>query len=102
MALMDDIRDKVLRSEYEFTKHAVDRTILRHISVAEIGQAVENGEIIENYPNDKYGPSCLILGFTHTGRPLHLQITHPGQNILKLITVYVPDPAGWVDFRKRR
>jgi len=102
MGIVDDIREKVLRNEYEFTKHAVDRTILRHISVVEIGEAVENGEIIEDYPNDKYGPSCLILGFTQAGRPLHLQITHPEQPVLKLITVYVPDPAEWVDFRKRR
>lgn len=102
MTLMDNIRAKVLRSEYEFTKHAVDRAILRHIRVAEIGEAVENGEIIEDHPNDKYGPGCLILGFTNAGRPMHLQITHPEQSILKLITVYIPDPAESVDFKERR
>ncbi len=102
MTRMDNIRAKVLRSEYEFTKHAVDCTILRHISVSEISEAVENGEIIEDYPNDKYGPSCLILGFTNAGRPLHVQISHPEQPVLKVITVHIPDPAEWVDFKERR
>jgi hypothetical protein len=34
------------------------------ISVQEIREAIAVGEVIEDYPNDKYGPSCLILGFT--------------------------------------
>jgi hypothetical protein len=37
-------------------------------------QAVSmRSEVIEDYPEDKYGPSCLILGFTVYGRPLHVQ-----------------------------
>ena len=30
--------------------------------------AKSRAEIIEDYPNDKYGPSCLLLGFTQAGR----------------------------------
>jgi hypothetical protein len=34
-------------------------------SIAEIEDAIgSRAEIIEDYPDDKYGPSCLILGFT--------------------------------------
>jgi Domain of unknown function (DUF4258) len=36
--------------------------------VQEIREAIEIGEIIEDYPEDKYAPSCLILGFTKSGR----------------------------------
>ena len=32
---------------------------------------------IEDYPNDKYDPSCLILGFTRSRRPLHIMGTVP-------------------------
>ena len=68
MALLDDIRDKIARRQYEFSKHAVDQTITRNISVAELEQALSNrSEVIEDYPEDKYGPSCLILGFTSRG-----------------------------------
>ena len=102
MARIDDIRSKVIRDEFEFTRHALDRTILRRIHVSEIREAIDTGQIIEDYPEDKYGPSCLILGCTQAGRPLHLQLTYPLQSLIKLITVYEPDPDEWVDFRIRR
>ena len=42
--------------------------------MTEMEQAVSmRSEVIEDYPEDKYGPSCLILGFTVYGRPLHVQ-----------------------------
>ena len=102
MALIDDIRIKVRTDQFEFTRHAVDRSILRKVHVTEIREAIESGEIIENYPEDKYGPSCLILGFTRVGRPLHIQITHTSSLILKLITCYEPDPVEWIEHRVRR
>jgi hypothetical protein len=71
---IEEIRKKIAQNQFEFTQHAVDQSILRHISsVQELHEAVEHGEIIEDYPHDKYGPSCLILGFTQAGRPLHIQ-----------------------------
>ena len=72
MTLLNDIKHKILRRQYEFSKHAVDQTIIRNISVSELEQALLNkSKIIEDYPNDKYGPSCLILGTTNSGRLLH-------------------------------
>jgi hypothetical protein len=88
--------------QFEFSKHAVDQTILREITTAEIRQVLSDPEVLENYPSDKYGPSCLVLGFTQAGRPLHIHCTHPTRDPLKVITVYKPDPLRWVDFRKRR
>jgi hypothetical protein len=100
--MIDEIQSKARASLFELTKHAVDQAILRHILVEELREAITNGEIIEDYPEDKYGPSCLILGFTGAGRPLHIQCSHPSRDLLKIITVYEPDPAQWADFRVRR
>ena len=61
MALIDDIRSKVTADQFEFSKHAVDQSITRSIRIPELREAVASGEIIEDYPEDKYGPSCLIL-----------------------------------------
>ncbi len=72
MALIDEIRIKFAQGQFEFSKHAVDQAILRDISVQEIREAIATGEVIEDYPNDKYGPSCLIYGLTRQGRPLHV------------------------------
>lgn len=101
--LVKEIRAKVLRREYEFSKHAVDQSIKCDISVSEIEDAVANrSEVIEDYPEDKYGPSCLILGFTRKGRPLHVQCSYPSRPLVKIVTVYEPDPGRWVDHRIRR
>ena len=94
---------QIKRRQYEFSKHAVDQSIIRDISVAELEQAISNrSEVIEDYPQDKYGPSCLILGFTGDGRPLHVQCSHATRPVLKIITVYEPDPDLWIHFRIRR
>ncbi len=63
MDVLQGIRDKIRYRQYEFSKHAVDQSIIRDISVTEIEQALlDRSEVIENYPDDKYGPSCLLLG----------------------------------------
>jgi len=100
--MIEQIRAKIQAGQFEFSKHAVDQSILRVVSVQEMHEAVANGEIIEDYPDDKYGPSCLILGFTQAGRPLHIQCSYPSRPLVKIITLYEPDPAQWIDFRVRR
>ena len=86
----------------EFTQHATDRSILRRISLNEIRQAIASGEVIEDYPDDKYGPSCLISGYILERRPLHVQCSYPTRPMVKVITVYQPDPTLWTDFKTRR
>jgi len=103
MGLLGEIQAKILQREYEFSKHAVDMVISRDISVAEVEEAMSAlAEVIEDYPNDKYGASCLILCFTNEGRPLHLQCSYASRPIVKVITLYEPDPRLWMDFRTRR
>ena len=100
MSDIDEIRAAFVAGLYHYTLHAVQRTTARRISRQEIEQAVAVGEIIEQYPHDKYGPSCLILGFTSVGRPLHVQCSLPPD--VKIITAYEPDPNEWLDNRVRR
>jgi len=75
---------------------------LRKSYIIEIRESVGNGEIIEDYPNDKYGPSCLIFGMTSSLRPLHIQCSYPNRSLVKIITVYEPNHAEWIDYRERR
>lgn len=103
MALLDDIRDKITRREYEFSKHAVDQTVVRDITVSELEHAISSrSEVIEDYPEDKYGTSCLVLGFTSAGRPVHVQCSYPARPLINIITVYEPDPELWRDWRIRK
>ena len=102
MTLIQGIREKVAAGAFEFSQHATDQSILRHISVQELREAIAVGEVIEDYPHDKYGPSCLLLGFTGAGRPIHVQCSYPARPLLKIITLYEPDPAQWIDYEQRR
>ena len=63
---------------------------------------LENASIIEDYPTDKYGPSCLILAYTQSGRPLHIQCSYPSRPLVKIITLYQPDSERWLDNRIRK
>jgi len=100
--MIAEIRVKFAQNQFEFSKHATDRLILREIKVQEVREAVKNGEIIEDYAQDKYGPSCLILGWTRAQRPLHIQCSYPSRSVIKVVTVYEPNPAEWIAFRVRR
>ncbi|MGD1865068.1 MAG: DUF4258 domain-containing protein [Phormidesmis sp.] len=101
--LMPEIRRKFAEEQFEFSKHAVDQSILRQIRVQEIREVSESGQGIEDYPDDKYGPSSLICGSTQAQRPIHIQCSYPSRPLIKIITVYEPNPKRWnKDFTKRR
>ena len=102
MKTLDNIRRQLSAGEFEFSRHAFKRAIERNVSDAEIRQAGTQARIIEDYPEDKYAPSSLLLGFTVTGRPLHVQASHVDSDLLKIITIYEPDPAEWYDYARRR
>jgi hypothetical protein len=93
--MLREIRRKIINGEFELSKHAVDQSILRNIRIKEIREMIHNGEIIEDYPDDKYGASCLICGFTMVNRPLHLHCSYPSRPILKIITLYQPTEERW-------
>ena len=102
MALIEEIREKIEAEQFEFSKHAVDQSIIRRISIQETREVFGDAEVIEDYPEDRYGPSCLILGRTRAGRPLHIQCSYPSRPLIKIITLYEPDTDLWIDFRIRR
>ena len=101
--MLQAIRYNIRTRQYEFSRHALDQSIRRAIRVAELEQALlGDSEILEQYPEDKYGPSCLLLGFTDAGRALHVVCSTPARPILKIITLYEPDPVQWLNHRIRR
>lgn len=54
-------------------------------------------------PDDPRGPSCLILGFTETRRPLHVVCGHLEGDQILIITAYEPDREEWeADWRTRK
>ena len=100
--MIDQLRQKVSRGQVEYSLHAVRQMVVRGISPEDIAQTVLAGEVIEDYPDDKYGPSCLVCGTAKVGRVLHIQCTHPSRRLVKVVTAYEPDPAEWDQTFKHR
>jgi len=86
-----------------FTGHAFARMFARAISPDEVRTAVDGGETIAEYPDDKPYPSALVLGVVN-GRALHVVVGHDvGAKRWYVVTVNEPDPKKWEpDFRRRK
>lgn len=99
--MIENIRKQVKSDKHRLTIHVLERCMERGISPQEIREAILSGEIIEDYPHDKYGPSCLIFGVTKKHRILHVQCSiFP----VWIVTAYDPtlNPERWDKHFKRR
>ena len=94
------LQAKIRAGIYRFSDHAVKRMIKRDIARHEIEEVILAGENVEEYPDDKYSPTCLIYGKTHVGRILHVQASLPP--LVVIVTAYEPDPEQWIDGKIRR
>lgn len=86
-----------------FLPHAVRQMSRpdRMISTSDVRKVLEEGEIIEDYPKDARGHSCLMLGKCTDGRAVHV-VCAPKDEYVAVITAYIPDEAQWSeDYRMR-
>ncbi len=58
--MIESVKERVESGEYRLTVHAFERCVERNISPEQIKSVILSAEIIEEYPEDKYGPSCLM------------------------------------------
>ena len=85
-----------------FRLHALTRMAQRGFEPADIRIALDNGMIIEQYPDDFPYPSCLVMSLVD-GRPIHV-VAALNDEVKEtiIITVYEPDPRIWGDDFTRR
>lgn len=93
------IRQKVVAREYDLSEHAHKERQEEQISTIEIEQILLKGSIIEKYPNDPRGKSCLIGGLVKN-RPIHAVCGFRGNRLL-IVTVYIPKLPIWIDYKTR-
>ena len=95
------IADAIHTRRVRITEHADEEARDDRVSIEQILNTVPAGEIIEQYPDDKPYPSCLI--YSDSDGPLHSVWAYNELNFWAvLITVYRPDPERWVNGRLRR
>lgn len=94
-------RDAVLYSAHARREMLTDEFGL--ITDQEVGEAAASAEMLEEYGDDRPYPSCLLLGWTVSGRPLHLVAAcDEAEPRVFVVTVYRPDPGRWEEYRRRR
>ena len=69
----------------------------------EVLQVLQSGEIIEQYPNAKPYPECLLMTFVRNQKPLYGELAYNASaDYLYIITIHWMDPARWIDPWTRR
>ena len=89
--MIERIKQRLKAGDYRFTIHGFERCVERNISPDEVRHVILSGEVIEEYAEDKYGPSCLICGATEAGRILHI---HCSIDPVWIVTAYDPTLSG--------
>ena len=85
-----------------YREHAIQRMFERDIFEEDVENTINNGEIIEEYLDDKPYPSYLTLKYIDS-KPLHVVFAiNKEANETIVITAYYPDKEKWSnDFKKR-
>ncbi|MBL7170962.1 MAG: DUF4258 domain-containing protein [Candidatus Omnitrophica bacterium] len=86
-----------------YTSHALHQMNKpdRMISKDEVRGVIEQGEIIEDYPEDPRGHSCLMVGDPSVKRIIHIACS-PKPDYLAIITSYIPTEDEWEEGFKQR
>lgn len=85
------IQDKVRKEEYYFSRHGDKERQNDNLTILEVEEAILSGMILEQYMDTGRGESCLIVGFTNFGKPIHIVCGKTDEE-LTIITVYIPSP----------
>ncbi len=100
---LNEIR-RAAKKKIIYTEHALNEMHAEEemITKDKVRQVIFEGEIIEDYPMDIRGHSCLMLAFTEKIRPVHV-VCAPKGDYLGIITAYVPTDEKWeADFKTRK
>ncbi len=88
------IKERIPKSEYLISKHADDERRNDNLSLDDLERALQNGDIIEEYPDTGRGPSCLVCN-AEIEKPVHVVCGKNKHSWLVLITVYSPAMPKW-------
>ena len=102
-----EILERVRRAATQrvlFLPHAVRQMARpdRMITSDEIRTVIMQGEVIEDYPEDVRGHSCLLHGQGVDQRDIHV-VCAPKEDFLAVVTAYLPAEDQWgQDLQTRR
>ena len=100
MDILAAIKGNIIVGRWWLSDHAIKKCDQRGIDIEELVISIVQGELLEDYPEDQRGHSCLILSYIKD-RPVH-SVCGLHENGTVFITAYCPEPPKWIDERTRR
>lgn len=100
ITLIKKIRKFAGSNAIEFTLHAREKMYVREILSTDVKKTLLEGEIIEEYFDDKPYPSVLLCAKLDE-KYLHV-VCAVAKEQLFIITTYYPDENIWLNPRKRK
>jgi hypothetical protein len=101
-SITDEIHVRLRRRNLRHTFHALKEEMSEGLTAREIEESLLKGfELVEDYPDDRRGHSCLILTWVKE-KPVHI-VCAPHEEALIIVTVYIPSREEWEqNFKTRR
>lgn len=94
-AILGQLRQQSGANLLRITVHAHQEMVEENITLAEIGEVLLDAKLVENYPEHKRGPCCLVCKQTSQRRYVHVVCTTT-LDLTIIITVYEPRSPKWV------
>ncbi len=101
----EKIKELAKRNEIKISVHGYDETAEDDIFIQDIIADVNNGIVVEDYPEYPKGPCVLVLEKDRYARPIHVVwgIPKGASSPAVVVTAYRPDANMWTDnFTRRR
>jgi Domain of unknown function (DUF4258) len=93
------IRELVANGTVRISAHGYDERAMDDIMINDIIDGVDNGLLVEDYPDYAKGPCVLVLERAAAGRPIHvvwgIPLGKPSPAVV--VTAYRPDPDQWAE-----
>ena len=99
---IEQIRGLCVEQKIVWSVHAAEMMMKRGIERIDVLNCLQNGEIIEDYPNSFPHPSCLVFGVNQKNEVLHV-VVGLKDGTLVIVTAYYPNTIKFEsDLKTRR
>ena len=104
-ATFQSILALVAQREVRVSDHGYEELTADRILVRDVLAGVQDGMVVEDYPDYPKGPCVLVLQRDSEGVPIHVLwgIPRKATSPAVVVTAYRPDPDRWTaDFLRRK
>ena len=93
-AIAARLREQAGADRLRVTVHAHQEMVEEDVSVDDVRDVLLRARVVENYPEHKRGPCCLVCGRSSRGEYVHVVCTTSLELVI-IITVYKPNLPKW-------